>query len=1525
MKYFLRKKKWMAWVIMLTFLFTSIMPSNLLAGNSMAEAAGGDTPAVGVHNPDSVSKNGVTLSKKAKQIGLDEYEVTLAISGGGTEDQKPPLNISLVLDYSPSMTNNGSWIKVPCNSTSFTKHSNRHGSYYTCNNCGADYWSKPDKCTNSQNLQRLTIAQNAACAMIDTLVEKKINAQIAVSQFSYSGKIIRKLTPILNEDGTVNEANVNAIKSSIRSGAQVSASGTNIDDGLRKGNAALPVAAASNPRSALILLTDGVPNRYGQNGTLNYDGTAGTEATSTAGKIKASREKENFELYTVGFAEQVDVLTDICSEPASKYNKTAQGGELANVFNDIINSVLQVLIDGDVTDTMGDEVTLKPGAPITITPTELPKNGETVVAQPSVNASGDIITWDTGAFVNGSATLKYTVKLKDYDNPNELIALNKDATLTYKYWDSANKEYKEDTLQFPVPQVVYETGTLKVTATGLPTDTMIKEQTDGAKIVGRTTEEGTVLTSKFNKIYTSNEVVQNVPEGYELKSVKVTQGGAEITDGTIAAFNTWYNQRGRNGVIDVVKGETTVEYVYGKVNVGYTVEYYYDTVQDTTLTKTGTAPYGTAITEKANGAVSVGSTDYASQLKTGYKYDSTTAPATIGVENSSNVIKVYYVKDDSQKHSVSYTVEYYKDGNLTNTTDAVTDTQWIMDAASVDVTGVNTTNYYGAGYKFVETDPATVPESYSIVAGEASSSHVIKVYYEKDNSQTHSVSYTVEYYKDGNLTNTTDAVTATQWIMDAASVDVTGVNTTNYYGAGYKFVETAPATVPESYSIAAGEASSTDNVIKVYYTPIDYTVTYEYEGNVPDGAIEQLPPVEGEKHVNGQITVKPEPKVDGYVFSGWTVKEPEGLVITDGHFTMPAQNVTLVGSWTLAGNTTYKVNYYYQNDEGSYDLKFTDSLATTTGVLVFADTTPNEAHDITTPSMYQFNPAGRTMNANDNVVNTLVQARVAADGSTVLNVFFDQVYRIVYMYTNGATTTYVINDTGYIYKQDSEFRPPTLDWGAEIGTNFDGVWYDNIQATGEAWATWTIAGSMETVAFDAATNTITLYTTEEAKPVTPFTKGLLNVAKVVNDGGKKTEGTEEFKFELKILEIKQAQQEFAPLSSDEAEKLHHYNSENINAQSANDKAQENLLNAEHKFKGNALTTASALSFVIAADDNTALFGVTTGSEMGWTSYDEWNTYVFEGDGIAELSEEETVLDKMIEFIRIFAEQGRTMPTTKENTKLFMDDMMDYAGVATGSAIMFHHADLYELYDAAATAAMTSAAADKKATALEEFLKEINRWVNPVVKVIFGDKEYALSDYANGDGTYTIPFTLKDKEALGFDFNLTTGSSIKYVITEVDAQGADSTDINEDNNMDNKVDVQHVNKLFVEGTVEVTTDSAIGYTFMNNYKGSTPPPVGPVDPWPPVDPVDPPEVVIPDPEPPLVEPEEPTVDPTEPTEEITDPDVPLIDVPGEEVEIPEPEVPLGDAPKTGDANNAVPFVVLMMAAGLGLVITRRRFN
>lgn len=113
-----------------------------------------------------------------------------------------------------------------------------------------------------------------------------------------------------------------------------------------------------------------------------------------------------------------------------------------------------------------------------------------------------------------------------------------------------------------------------------------------------------------------------------------------------------------------------------------------------------------------------------------------------------------------------------------------------------------------------------------------------------------------------------------------------------------------------------------------------------------------------------------------------------------------------------------------------------------------------------------------------------------------------------------------------------------------------------------------------------------------------------------------------------------------------------------------------------------------------------------------------------------------------------------------------------------------------------------------------------------------------------------------------------------------------------------------------------------YTVTTTRPGDNTNPTNPTDPTPsnPSEPSNP-STEIPDPDVPLTEPEEPE----EPTV-IEEPDVPLVDVPGEPVvEVEEPEVPLGDAPKTGDSSNAIPFVVLVMGAGIGLAITRRKFN
>lgn len=85
-----------------------------------------------------------------------------------------------------------------------------------------------------------------------------------------------------------------------------------------------------------------------------------------------------------------------------------------------------------------------------------------------------------------------------------------------------------------------------------------------------------------------------------------------------------------------------------------------------------------------------------------------------------------------------------------------------------------------------------------------------------------------------------------------------------------------------------------------------YQVKYAYTDPVPAGA----PTVpEDETHkLHTDVTVAAEPKLDGYVFSGWSTSDAS---ISDRQFKMPGKDVTLTGSWTLRRDLSYTVNYYW--------------------------------------------------------------------------------------------------------------------------------------------------------------------------------------------------------------------------------------------------------------------------------------------------------------------------------------------------------------------------------------------------------------------------------------------------------------------------------------------------------------------------------------------------------------------------------------------------------------------------------------
>ena len=210
----------------------------------------------------------------------------------------------------------------------------------------------------------------------------------------------------------------------------------------------------------------------------------------------------------------------------------------------------------------------------------------------------------------------------------------------------------------------------------------------------------------------------------------------------------------------------------------------------------------------------------------GYKfsaYDPT--DITIGsVVANNSVIKVNYVKDNTQTVKVKYTVEHWVAGEHKTADDVViTKDVWVNDAKELAVTAGSLTPKTYEGYKFSTYDPTDITIG-SVVANNS----VIKVNYVKDEEQTKELSYTIEYYKDGTLAET-DTDKEIVWINAPNTLAVDKVDIANNKYVGYKFDHTDPTVVPET--IADG------SIIKAYYIKdesqikeLSYTIEYYKDG-----------------------------------------------------------------------------------------------------------------------------------------------------------------------------------------------------------------------------------------------------------------------------------------------------------------------------------------------------------------------------------------------------------------------------------------------------------------------------------------------------------------------------------------------------------------------------------------------------------------------------------------------------------------------------------------------------------------------
>lgn len=131
--------------------------------------------------------------------------------------------------------------------------------------------------------------------------------------------------------------------------------------------------------------------------------------------------------------------------------------------------------------------------------------------------------------------------------------------------------------------------------------------------------------------------------------------------------------------------------------------------------------------------------------------------------------------------------------------------------------------------------------------------------------------------------------------------DVTGEQK-EQVGVHYVYDESFPNEAPYQQRLSAKASEATrENPLKVYYRAAVHDVIYQYEGDVPEGA-DALLPQKSEAPYRAQVKIAEAPRLDGYTFSGWKVEAPaymeEKELIGDGVFTMPNENVKLVGSWT---------------------------------------------------------------------------------------------------------------------------------------------------------------------------------------------------------------------------------------------------------------------------------------------------------------------------------------------------------------------------------------------------------------------------------------------------------------------------------------------------------------------------------------------------------------------------------------------------------------------------------------------------
>lgn len=161
-----------------------------------------------------------------------------------------------------------------------------------------------------------------------------------------------------------------------------------------------------------------------------------------------------------------------------------------------------------------------------------------------------------------------------------------------------------------------------------------------------------------------------------------------------------------------------------------------------------------------------------------------------------------------------------------------------------------------------------------------------------------------------------------------------------------------------------------DVIFEGTWTLSNYSVEYQYSGEVPDGASKA--PEKALKSPTTTVNIESVPVLDGYTFSGWTISSPKGLSVTDGAFVMPEANVIITGSWTPNSGTKYTVNHFCETSDGVYP------------------DVPTDSKEFLAPTNSTVKSSSKVLSFTNFVLDRFdtEQIVVKNDGSSVINIYY---------------------------------------------------------------------------------------------------------------------------------------------------------------------------------------------------------------------------------------------------------------------------------------------------------------------------------------------------------------------------------------------------------------------------------------------------------------------------------------------------------------------------------------------------------